>query len=109
MKCSVCGNEYDACFRVTTDDDTYVFDCFECAIHALAPTCAHCGCRIIGHGVDGDGEVFCCDHCLRMARDQAVEDDDEAIDLEWDDEADDEIVDEDEDEDDVKPARAPRR
>jgi hypothetical protein len=24
-------------------------------IHAIAPTCAHCGCRIIGHGVEVGG------------------------------------------------------
>ena len=33
------------------------------AIHALAPTCAHCKCRIIGHGVESKGKMFCCEHC----------------------------------------------
>jgi hypothetical protein len=33
----------------------YTFDCFECAIQALAPTCAHCQSRVIGHGVGGQG------------------------------------------------------
>jgi hypothetical protein len=49
--CEVCGNQYDKCFEVQRDGETHVFDSFECAIHALAPTCAHCGCRIIGHGM----------------------------------------------------------
>jgi hypothetical protein len=40
-----------------------VFDCFECAIHALAPVCDHCGCRVIGHGMQADGKMFCCAHC----------------------------------------------
>ncbi len=40
-----------------------MFDSFECAIHALAPRCAHCGCAIIGHGVEAQGAIFCCAHC----------------------------------------------
>jgi hypothetical protein len=45
------------------------FDSFECAITALAPTCAHCGCRVIGHGVEiGTGEIFCCAHCADHAK-----------------------------------------
>jgi hypothetical protein len=47
------------------DDEAHVFDCFECAIHALAPRCCHCGCRIIGHGVGRDREVFCGGHCAQ--------------------------------------------
>ena len=39
------------------------FDSFECAIHAMAPTCAHCGCKIVGHGVEAGGAVYCCAHC----------------------------------------------
>ena len=39
------------------------FDSFECAIHAMAPTCAHCGCKIVGHGVEATGAVYCCAHC----------------------------------------------
>jgi Rieske Fe-S protein len=62
--CDVCGNDYDKTFDVTTHDGTTTtFDSFECAIHALAPTCPHCGCRVIGHGVEADGRIFCCAHC----------------------------------------------
>lgn len=61
--CETCGNEYDKTFRVTTDDGTFTFDSFECAIEALAPECSHCGCRIIGHGVEEEGTYFCCAHC----------------------------------------------
>lgn len=39
------------------------FDSFECAIHALAPKCAHCGIRIVGHGLEKAGTFFCCEHC----------------------------------------------
>jgi hypothetical protein len=45
--------------------DAHVFDSFECAIHALAPTCAHCGCRVVGHGVESGGTVYCCANCAK--------------------------------------------
>jgi hypothetical protein len=64
-KCEVCGNDYDKAFRVTQGSEAHVFDCFECAIHALAPVCAHCGCRVIGHGVEAEGLFYCCAHCAR--------------------------------------------
>jgi hypothetical protein len=38
----------------------HVFDSFECAIHKMAPVCEHCGCRIIGHGVEAEGHFYCC-------------------------------------------------
>jgi Rieske Fe-S protein len=61
--CEVCGNDYDKSFEVVATGETHVFDSFECAIHALAPRCEHCGCTVIGHGVEADGAVFCCAHC----------------------------------------------
>jgi Rieske Fe-S protein len=62
--CEVCGNDYDKAFEVrTADGQTRTFDSFECAINAVAPQCEHCGCRIIGHGVEADGRMFCCAHC----------------------------------------------
>jgi len=63
--CEVCGNEYEKAFTVTMDGVGHTFDCFECAIHALAPACAHCGCRVIGHGVEEGGDIYCCDACIR--------------------------------------------
>jgi hypothetical protein len=65
-RCHTCGNEYDKSFTVTMDGQDYVFDSFECAIQALAPTCAHCGCRVIGHGVEQDSTVFCCVNCAKQ-------------------------------------------
>ena len=62
-KCDVCKNEYDKTFTITIQNNSYVFDCFECAIHKLAPFCAHCGCRGIGHGVDTALQTYCCNHC----------------------------------------------
>ncbi len=63
MKCEVCGNEYDKAFQVTMGGKTHTFDCFECAIHVLAPGCGHCGVRIIGHGVEKGDRMFCCVSC----------------------------------------------
>jgi hypothetical protein len=65
-RCEVCGNDYDKAIHVEADGRAHVFDCFECAIHALAPSCTHCGCRIIGHGIEADGVFFCCAHCAQQ-------------------------------------------
>lgn len=75
-QCEVCGNEYDKAFEVVMGGTSHTFDSFECAIAALAPNCAHCGCRIIGHGVEANGEYYCCAHCagqqgVREVRDRA--------------------------------------
>ena len=62
-QCMSCGNEYDKSFDVILAGQRHTFDSFECAIHMLAPVCDHCGCRIVGHGVEADGVLFCCAHC----------------------------------------------
>jgi hypothetical protein len=61
--CETCGNEYDKTFQVIMDGESHTFDSFECAVHALAPTCGHCGARVLGHGVEKTGYIFCCAHC----------------------------------------------
>jgi hypothetical protein len=63
--CEVCGNDYDKAFQVVRDGQARTFDSFECAIQALAPTCATCGVRIVGHGLEADGSYYCCDHCAK--------------------------------------------
>jgi hypothetical protein len=73
-RCEQCGNEYDKAFEVVMNGERHVFDCFECAIHALAPTCGHCGVRIIGHGLEANGSFFCCDHCAEMKGVRALRD-----------------------------------
>jgi hypothetical protein len=65
--CEVCGNDYDKAFEVTRAGESHTFDSFECAIQALAPTCEHCGTRIIGHGVEADGSIYCCANCASEA------------------------------------------
>jgi hypothetical protein len=62
-RCDVCGNDYDKAFQVTAAGQTHTFDCYECAIHALAPTCSNCGVKIVGHGMESRGSYFCCAHC----------------------------------------------
>jgi hypothetical protein len=66
-KCEVCGNEYDKAFELISAGTSHIFDSFECAIHAIAPTCDHCGCRIVGHGMESQGQFFCCAHCAGAA------------------------------------------
>jgi hypothetical protein len=62
-QCKTCGNDYDKAFAISIGGSSYTFDSFECAIQALAPTCEHCGCRIIGHGIEANGTMYCCAHC----------------------------------------------
>ena len=64
-KCEACGNDYDKSFQVVVQGRSHVFDSFECAIHTLAPACAHCGVRIVGHGLEKNGRMFCCAHCAQ--------------------------------------------
>ena len=73
-KCERCGNEYDKSFTLTQGGTTHVFDSFECAIATLAPVCEHCGCRIIGHGMEAAGRFYCCAHCAHEAGIAAVKD-----------------------------------
>ena len=72
--CEMCGNDYDKAFDVVVAGESHTFDSFECAIHALAPTCEHCGCRVIGHGVEADGRMFCCAHCASEMGVRGLED-----------------------------------
>jgi hypothetical protein len=73
-RCDVCGNDYDKAFQVRVAGETHTFDAFECAIHRLAPACAHCGCKVVGHGVEASGRFFCCAHCARQAGVTSVKD-----------------------------------
>lgn len=63
MKCETCGNDYDKSFQILIGGEVHTFDSFECAINALAPPCLHCGTKIIGHGMEANGDMYCCAHC----------------------------------------------
>ena len=68
--CTHCGNDHGRSFTVTLfNGDSFTFDSFECAIHAVAPRCATCGCALIGHGVEESGRFYCCQHCRRTGSD----------------------------------------
>jgi hypothetical protein len=58
-----CGNNYDKTFDIVLAGQNHTFDTFECAIHKLPPSCAHCNCRILGHGVEAGGAIYCFAHC----------------------------------------------
>jgi hypothetical protein len=62
-RCEVCGNDYDKTMEISVAGAAHTFDSFECAIHALAPRCDTCGVRIIGHGLEAGGAMFCCARC----------------------------------------------
>jgi hypothetical protein len=72
-RCETCGNDSDKTFEVL-DGNTHTFDSFECAIHKLAPRCEHCGCVILGHGVEAKGRFFCCAHCASAAGETGLRD-----------------------------------
>jgi hypothetical protein len=74
-QCEVCGNDYDKAFQVSMPSgDSHTFDCFECAIHALAPACEYCYVKVIGHGIEANDSFYCCAHCARMAGAEGVSD-----------------------------------
>jgi hypothetical protein len=73
-RCESCGNEYDKCFEVVMAGEAHVFDSFECAIHALAPRCVHCGCRILGHGMEAAGVFYCSEHCAKATGQKGFQD-----------------------------------
>ncbi len=65
--CEVCKNQYEKTFEVVKDGHSHVFDSFECAIQSLAPNCGTCGSKIIGHGLEQNGQIYCCANCARSA------------------------------------------
>ncbi len=74
-RCDVCGNDYDKTFEIrTSDGSSHTFDSFECAIHMVAPACSHCGCKIIGHGVEAGGAMYCCAHCAHHEGHEELQD-----------------------------------
>jgi hypothetical protein len=73
--CAVCGNDYDKTIEVrAAGAEPQTFDSFECAIHALAPTCAHCGVKVVGHGLEAGDDVYCCASCARQSGVEGVAD-----------------------------------
>lgn len=65
--CEFCGNHIKDSLKIVAHNREHEFDCFQCAIQSLAPTCASCSCRIIGQSIDENGFCYCGLHCQRMA------------------------------------------
>lgn len=65
-KCEQCGNDYDKAFEVRIRGEVHVFDSLECAAHVLAPTCNRCGVRIMGHGTEANGAIYCSASCAKL-------------------------------------------
>jgi hypothetical protein len=65
-RCDACGNDYPKTMEIRRQGRLGTFDSFECAIHMMAPVCEHCGCRVIGHGVEVGDRIFCCANCAQV-------------------------------------------
>ena len=74
MECEVCGQQSEDGFEVVRHVGKHTFDTFECAIYAMAPVCAHCSVRVIGHPVKEDDHTFCCAHCADAGPSQSASD-----------------------------------
>ncbi|MGR6916002.1 hypothetical protein ACU635_17320 [[Actinomadura] parvosata] len=72
--CENCGNDYDMAFEVHAQGAVHTFDCFQCAIEAMAPICEHCGTKVIGHGVQSGEHWYCCAHCAREKGNKGIVD-----------------------------------
>lgn len=68
-ECYQCGNNYEKSFEVKlSDGSSYQFDCFQCAVTALAPRCDQCDCIMTGPGLETlSGKFYCCDHCAEVS------------------------------------------
>jgi hypothetical protein len=108
VECEVCGNQSEDAFEVVRHVGRHTFDTFECAIYAMAPKCAHCGVRIIGHPMERDDHAYCCSHCADAGPEEQAKpeggptasDDDDDDDESDDDDDDDDETDDDDDDDD---------
>ncbi len=70
--CDVCIKEYEKAFHVIFGGNSYLLDSHECAAHRLAPRCDHCGCNILGHGVESNDAIYCSAGCLRNWNDRPI-------------------------------------
>lgn len=62
-RCEVCGNDYDKAIEIHAAGSVHVFDCFECAVHRMAPVCENCGVKVVGHGVEAGDRFYCGASC----------------------------------------------
>jgi hypothetical protein len=80
--CATCGNFYDKAFTIILHDGaSSMFDSIECAAMWAAPSCAECGVRILGHGLESEFGLFCCANCATSAGESRLVDRVDADDL----------------------------
>ncbi len=72
--CETCGNSYDKSFGIRMAGKSHPLGSFERAITALAPQRAHCSSKIVGHGVEAGGALYCFAHCARKSDVAQVQD-----------------------------------
>ena len=67
-RCDVCGNDYDKSFQIVQGRQVAHFRQLRMR-HSwhLRRRVSHCGCRIIGHGMEAHGEFFCCAYCAKQS------------------------------------------
>ena len=65
-QCHVCGLESESALKINYNGGNFQFDCFECAIYELAPSCAHCGLIVLSHGVRVNQQLYCSGSCARF-------------------------------------------
>ena len=61
----VCGNNYGETFEIVRTTRSHGLGSPGWAVHAFAPTCVHCECRIGELGLEADGIFFCCVNCAK--------------------------------------------
>jgi hypothetical protein len=70
-RCDSCGNEQNRTFEIRMARKLYTFDTLKCAIQVLAPTCTHCGDRILGHPVRLGLDQYCSAECAQAVAQSA--------------------------------------
>jgi hypothetical protein len=65
-RCDQCGNEGNT-FEIRMARKSYIFDTFECAIEFLAPSCALCGHKVTGRGIETENSFYCA-NCVTSGR-----------------------------------------
>lgn len=65
--CLNCGNSHDPLMTITYGRLSGEFDCFACAINALAPRCTLCGQPVTEHVTVIDQDVYC-GNCAALAQ-----------------------------------------
>ena len=64
MNCTICDDQYGRSCRIPADDELHFMDSFECAFYTVAPRCRCCDRRIVDHGIETWGNIFCCTPCV---------------------------------------------